>query len=285
MSAKALEKPGIAFAAVAIAAVAVDRIPALGSLKPLVTAGVVLAISVVILYWRPLLDALALTTVRFLSAGFRAWAERSVDTGEDSLWTWISDQVLVMQGRYAFSVSAIVFKEDDRGELSVLVQEAEFPDSKDPVLVWPGGRFRGMSGTVEDELRKHVEELTGCRIRLDRYHATLIRSDGLSEKMHTASAREEDNEIFIPPLIIMRQNRAQTNEVPGHIDLIYLARVEDAGPLRAKAQWIQMVDLEDQKQFPQSRIWPDTVACVTRAAEVFRNLRAAKIVNARLGSD
>src|SRR5215470_11212374 len=63
---------------------------------------------------RRLADGIALKLVQIFVLAVKRWAEQNKDvTGKDTTWNWLTDQLLVAQGRYAFSVSCIAF--DPRG--------------------------------------------------------------------------------------------------------------------------------------------------------------------------
>jgi hypothetical protein len=86
--------------------------------------------------------------VRSLVFALRQWAEQSRElTGKDTTWNWLTDQLLVAQGRYAFSVSCIAFALSADGSLRCLLLRRRFEQfGNTQIWMWPGGRFRGCYG-------------------------------------------------------------------------------------------------------------------------------------------
>jgi hypothetical protein len=203
--------------------------------------------------------------------GLRQWATESRSlTEKDTVWNWLTDQLLVAQGRYAFSVSCIAFARGNDGSLRCLLVKRKFAQfGEAQVWMWPGGRFRGSTGSIEKELRRLVHAETGCTVDLMRGSGTLVRG-GFSEVIATYNQEtgrtDLENELVGSPLIVMQQNRPQRYDIPGHIDLIYLARVREGQTVSGDAALFSLRGIET---FHESQLWSDTKECIRRAAEEF----------------
>ncbi len=106
---------------------------------------------------------IAKTFIKFIIGGLKAWAESErASVGTDTVWDWLTDQVFVVQRRYAFSVGCIAFS-PDKGRLRLLMVERPFEGfGDDKVLLWPGGRVKGSDKDFESEVRRIVKDETGC---------------------------------------------------------------------------------------------------------------------------
>jgi hypothetical protein len=219
-----------------------------------------------------LFNALAVRVVQAFVQALKQWAEKNRGvTGTDTTWNWLTDQLLVAQKRYAFSVSCIAFTRTASGIECLLSKKTAGSFGEHPVWIWPGGRYRGSSGSVEKDLERLVLEETGVGVTLLPGPGTLVRNGGFAERITTfnpeTGSNDIQNEIVGSPLIVMQQNRMQRYEVPGHIDLIYLGEVqgENVTP-REEAQFFHLNTLSKMNQ---RALWPDTRECIERAAQEF----------------
>jgi hypothetical protein len=221
---------------------------------------------------------LAVKTAEFLAFGLRQWGEQNREArAKDTLWNWMIDQLLVAQGRYAFSISCIAFSMDCHQTVRCLLLRRRFQRfTSDQIWMWPGGRSRGIDGDIGKELRDLVLNETGCAVDLLPLTRTIVL-DGFSETVltynHDTGRTDLENQLVGSPLIVMQQNRPQRSEVPGHIDLVYLARVRDGGSPRGDASLLRIDELGG---IHESQLWWDTRVCINRAADEFERVIKAK---------
>jgi len=283
-----------------LAFVILSIFPSLGTLAKTVTAAILLVVCAVLGFGSAMVSLAAYLVVSFLAKGLEEFGRRrNVDAGslameklasgakklseeedkKESLWNWVLDQMLVLQTRHAISISAITIRNDGR-ELSFLVRTRAFQGFPKDVLVWPGDRLRGTSETVMDELKKYVLDQTGVTIRILPWHDTMLQPLGHSKvtpseriaSVISYDAKNEKgiphrNELFVPPLVIMRQPRPQENGVPGHIDMIYLSEEEERTQPKPGVSWIREKDLDNHRDY---ELWPDIKECFRRAAKAYR---------------
>ena len=211
---------------------------------------------------------IAKTFIKFIIGGLKAWAESErASVGTDTVWDWLTDQVFVVQRRYAFSVGCIAFS-PDKGRLRLLMVERPFEGfGDDKVLLWPGGRVKGADKDFESEVRRIVKDETGCNVTL---LAVSQRSFAVfSEDVDTYNPRTEQNDIpnslLHPPIMVMQQNRLQSHDVPGHIDLLYLGYAEPHQKTMGRGKWVGLDALDD---YPDRNLWPDQAVHQTRSRGV-----------------
>lgn len=237
-----------------------------------------LAIFLLMRYTPRLLDAVSVRVVRLFMRALKLWAEQNRGvSSKDTTWNWLTDQLLVAQGRYAFSVSCIAFEQDADGGLRCLLLNKKFEALGDhQAWVWPGGRFRGSSGSIEKELQQLVLDETGCHVELLTSTATLLENGRFSETIatfnHETGRTDLQNELVGSPLIVMQQNRVQRYEVPGHVDLIYLGRVT-SGDTVGDASLRSLSDLD---RIDGRYLWNDTRECIKRSAAEFHTIMEAR---------
>jgi hypothetical protein len=149
--------------------------------------------------------------------------------------------------------------------------------------MWPGGRFRGSSGSIEKELQSLVHKETGCNVDLLTGSGSLIRRGHFSETIetynHETGTTDLMNELVGSPLIVMQQNRPQRYDVPGHVDLIYLGRVR-GGRVAGDATLVGLSELDN---LSESQLWFDTKECIRRAAAEYVRLRDTSLAGAQGG--
>jgi hypothetical protein len=220
---------------------------------------------------------LAVKSFEFFFYGLKEWTQKKSqqigNVTNDSVWEWLDDQLLVAQGKYAFSLGCIAFRESN-GQLECLLIKRRLPEIPGEILLWPGGRIKGFGNDIEIELNQLVYEKTGYHIKLVSANCDLLDSNaGAKETIPTWHPTKDNvqNELFLPPLIIMRQNRTQKYGVKGHIDLIYLAKVQDAQKESANVVWLREEKFE-RSGYPESELWNDTLTCINRAAQVYKRL-------------
>jgi 8-oxo-dGTP pyrophosphatase MutT (NUDIX family) len=218
--------------------------------------------------------AFAVPAYLFLT-GFRGLARfNKKQLAGDTLWNWITSQILVAQNLYAFSASCLVMrKRSDVWEV-LLVHRKDLPgfrERNEEFFIWPGGRILGADLGLVADLKRRVLEETGCKvafINLDGQPQT----DGVIERARTfrygpdgKPDEHAENVLLLPPFRVMQQDRAQRNDVRGHIDLIFLAvQEDDREPDPAKAAWVSLT-----ANHSEARLWPDTRACAQAATAVF----------------
>ncbi len=272
MKLKDLIAPAIvALLAAAAAAIFGHSLPAV-AVAAVVLAAIVLVASLFWL-WRRFHPQRwpALLLVRFLISGLRTWAERtSRSVHDDPLWDWLTDQVFVIQRRYAFSIGCLAFGMR-AGELCCLVVERDLGPLKD-ILLWPGGRVRGTDKDFEAEIRHLVERATGCTVHLLAVDPS--PGAGFSEPVATYHSPEEGqgepNLLLQPPILVMQENRTQTYGVPGHFDLLYIAQGDPSQPVRCRGEWMSLRDIDNRQP---DKLWRDTSECIQRAADVYRRIK------------
>lgn len=216
---------------------------------------------------------LAKSTVRFFVYGLRVWGGSArAAAGDDTLWDWLTDQVFVIQHRYAFSVGCIAFDRDASGRVRCLMVRGQFPGfGEEQVVLWPGGRVRGALEDFESEVRQIVQRETGCSVQL------IAVSKGLeaafSEKVYTFDPHTNqsslENDLLGPPVLLMRQNRAQSHDVPGHVDILFLGKLQENQQVSDRGMWLYPDQMSD---YPDKQLWPDTRTCVKRAAQIYNGL-------------
>ena len=237
---------------------------------------------------RPVMAWVGIAIISFFAFSLKQWASKNRRiTTRDTVWNWLTDQILVAQGRYAFSVSCIAFMLDSSGTIRCLLLRRKFERFGDTeIWMWPGGRFRGSSGSIEKELRDLVRSETGCNVDLLPGTATLVRGGGFSEPIETYNREtgrsDLENELIGSPLVVMQQNRSQRYEVPGHIDLIYLARVRDGQTTYGDATLLALNDLD---MISESQLWRDTKECIRRASKEFLNACSAELNEGRSATE
>lgn len=230
-----------------------------------------LAVTIAIYLLPRLLRILALCTVVFLAFGFRTWANRngSIHPPKD-LWAWIADQILVAQGRHAFSIECIAFVEDGNPKSTrVVLVSRTFQSFKNPVLLWPGGRLRGVETDLGDEARGVFKRETGCEVQLlsnEIDNARLISVDG--------QGREIINKYSPAPFLVMHQNRPQKHGVPGHVALLYVGTTRDT---TRKLNEVRLIGMERIRanEFDQLDMWPDTTRSIIKAHDFWLERQAA----------
>jgi hypothetical protein len=235
--------------------------------------GVAAVLFVLAKYGLRLVRLAASLPIRIAVFGLKSWGELSRGKrAKDTLWDWFIDQLLVVQHRYAFSVGCIAFAEGDPKRCLMIRRKFQGFGDEDVVL-WPGGRLRGTLEDFATEVRRLVQRETGCTV-------TLIGAAGIgstfAEKLNTwnPESRHADieNDLLAPPILVMQQNRRQSHEVPGHIDLLYLGTVGVDERVSNRGMWL---DLRSLSQYAQAQLWPDTRKCVERAAACYAEMLAA----------
>jgi hypothetical protein len=192
------------------------------------------------------------------------------------VWQWFIDRLLVAQKRYAFAVGCIAFEDTQTRPPRCLIVQRRFTNFGDArVWLWPGGRFRGgdtEGENFEDEIKRLVQEETGCRITL-LTPLRDTRSEGFSQNVETynpvTGRIDIRNELYAPPMVIMQQNRKQRRGVPGHIDLIFVGRVRAGEKPTGDAFWLDVEQMEDEDE---RRLWPDTKECIRRAHAIYSQI-------------
>lgn len=220
-----------------------------------------------------LIKRLAILCVTFLAYGFRSWADgRAGPVQAQDLWNWISDQVLVAQGRHAFSIECIAFQKENAGQpVKVALLLRQFPGFKQPVYLWPGGRIRGVEDDLGEEAKKIFKRETGCSVQLIRGTS----HDGEPLTSVDGNGKEINNWFSPPPFLVMHQNRPQKFGVPGHTALLYVGTLDDnVGQLDE----VRMVDVEriKKREFRKLELWPDTMKSVLLAYEFWLRHRNAE---------
>ena len=217
-----------------------------------------------------LLQTIALCTVAFLALGFRTWARRngSIHPPKD-LWAWIADQILVAQGRHAFSIECIAFVEDgSKKDTRVLLVNRSFQGFKNPVWLWPGGRLRGVETDLGDEARGVFKRETGCEVQLlsnEIEDARLVSVDG--------QGREIVNKYSPAPFLVMHQNRPQKHGVPGHVALLYVGTIRDTSRKLEEARLVGMERIRAD-EFELLEMWPDTKRSIIKAHDFWLERQA-----------
>lgn len=212
--------------------------------------------------------ALALLSIMFLAHGFRSWASRNAGPNQaKDLWSWIADQMLVAQGRHAFSVECIAFSVDEaKGQTRVALLHRSFSGFTRAVYLWPGGRIRGVEDDLGDEARRIFKRETGCTVRL--VSSTL--HDGERLLSVDGQGREIVNAYSPAPFLVMHQNRAQKFGVPGHVALLYVGTLEDAS---GKFEEVRLVDVDRIRRgddFQPLELWQDTAKSILLAHDYWR---------------
>jgi hypothetical protein len=213
-------------------------------------------------------------SVRFVVLGLMEWAKLTKDSVDgDSVWDWLTDQVFVIQRRYAFSVGCIAFGDHEERRYCLMV-ERPFRNFPEPVYLWPGGRVRGTEKDFKSEVEGLVRQETGCDVTL---LAVGQPGGAFSTDVTTyhppGDTTAEANSLLQPPVLVMQQNRTQSHDVPGHIDLLYVASGDPSQDTKGQGRWVA---LEDLRMKDQQKYWPDTKTCVERAAQVYARAMEAK---------
>ena len=215
----------------------------------------------------------------FLLYGLKEWMEDKANNNiDDSVWDWVDDQLLVAQGKYAFSIGCIAFRERNN-KLECLLIKRKLSGIEQEVLLWPGGRIKGFTEKgIEEELIELVHDRTGYSVTLvNTKYGIIDNNTGIKEKVNTwypediPQENQVNNELFLPPLIVMLQNRRQKYGVKGHIDLIYLATVK-GDHSSTKVVWLREDDFR-RNAYDPSELWDDTLTCIQRAANVYRQVQ------------
>lgn len=194
------------------------------------------------------------------------------ELGGDNRFDWLTDQLLVAQRRYAFSVGCLAFRTDDDGITRCLMRHRPFDGfGPDKVLLWPGGRIRGSMADFEQALTQMIRTQTGCTVHLltTRPHGA---EDFATELVsYNPATKESDltNKLLQPPVLVMQQNRVQSHDVPGHFDLLYLARVAAGESVSNVGYWL---DVSAMNEHDERELWMDTRNCVGRAAQIFASI-------------
>ena len=241
----------------------------------LITAAVAFVIAgllfVLAKYGARLARYLASLPIRAIVFGLRAWGENNRSKrGKDTLWDWFIDQLLVVQHRYAFSVGCIAFVKDNPKRC--LMISREFEGFEEQVILWPGGRLRGTLEDFATEVRGIVQRETLCHV--DLLSATSL--DGsFAKKIETWNPQSQnadlENELLAPPILVMQQNRRQSHDIPGHIDLLFLATVSSEQPIGRRGIWL---NLDDLGGYSSRQLWPDTRECLKQASERYARMLA-----------
>jgi hypothetical protein len=249
-------------------------VPSPSTLHDLLDAAIALAVILILIFarhWAPrAVRWIAKTCVRNFIYGLYAWgASAAAQAGDDTIWEWLTDQIFVVQRRYAFSVSCIAFRQDSGPPQACLMVQRTFSHfGEEPVLLWPGGRVRGAKEDFESEVRGIVYEETGCAVTL--IAAATNHGSAFSEKVYTynpqTGAPDLENYLLQPPIMVMKQSREQSHEVPGHIDLIFLAQVDANQQPRKRGVWLEISGMDN---VAERRLWPDTRKCIREAAELY----------------
>ncbi len=201
-----------------------------------------------------------------------SWAASAeARAGKDTLWDWFTDQLLVAQRRYAFSVGCIAFQLKDGEPTRCLMVERTFPGfGDDKVWLWPGGRIRGSLDDLGRELRQLVTQETGCRVYLLPVRGGAEAPFVKPIPTYNPSTDQSDleNGLLQPPIFVMQQNRTQSHNVPGHIDLLFLGEVAEEQKIRNRGQWLELAGID---QYSERQLWPDTRRCILDAAALFRS--------------
>lgn len=243
-------------------------------------AAVLLAVSVVLVavFRKRLLAGLssvyqsfAIGLARFMAYGFRLWAERTVHSEhDDDLWNWVGDQVLAAQHRHAFAFGCVIFRRNSSGILETLLIRRNFSGFRDRVLLWPGGRIRGLSKeeSLLGMIESIVEQEARCNVRL----VGPMTSDEVVISVGCDRQATVKNQINPAPVLIMRQNRMQRNGVPGHVDLIFVAEFVSALTVSSDAYETAWLTLDQVNSFPEQWVlWPDTREVITRTSRWYEN--------------
>ena len=241
----------------------------------LITAAVAFVIAgllfVLAKYGARLARYLASLPIMAIVFGLRAWGESNRSKrGKDTLWDWFIDQLLVVQHRYAFSVGCIAFAKDNPKRC--LMIRREFEGFDEPVILWPGGRLRATLEDFATEVRGIVQRETLC-------HVDLLSASSLggsfARKIVTWNPQsgnaDLENDLLAPPILVMQQNRRQSHDIPGHIDLLFLATVEPGLQTGKRGIWL---DLDDMGSYSLRQLWPDTRECLKQASERYARMLA-----------
>jgi hypothetical protein len=112
-----------------------------------------------------------------------------------------------------------------------------------------------------------VRSQTGCSVELltigarnARFKTPLFSYDPRTKES------DLENSLLQPPILVMQQNRIQSHDVPGHIDLLYLARVGKDEQVSHPGLWL---DIDGMSTYDKGELWLDTRDCVAQAARIF----------------
>jgi hypothetical protein len=107
---------------------------------------------------------------------------------------------------------------------------------------------------------------TGCRVKL------LFDIDQPKEVLSVdEKGGDLPNSFSSAPFMVMRQNREQTNGVPGHVDLIYVASIEDWSSLSSNSILVD-IDTIRKSSLDRMQLWPDTREAIMRAHHTYAML-------------
>lgn len=250
-------------------------LPTKGNAEKLVGVAIAVGAGVVVFavakWGKPFARWFAALWVKAAVFGLYAWGEsRRGKHDDDALWDWFTDQLLVVQHRYAFVVGCIAFR-PDQPTRCLMVRRAFRGFGDDRVILWPGGRLRGSIDDFETEVRQLVSNETGCNVKLLAVSRGANADFGKRVYTFDPHSRRSNlaNALLEPPIIMMQQNRRQSHDVPGHIDLIFLGSVEDGSTVRDPGMWL---DLADFGSHTEGELWPDTRECLKAAGEIYRKL-------------
>ncbi len=241
----------------------------------LITAAVAFTLAALLFlfvkYGARLLHHLASLPIRMAVFGLRSWGEiNRSKRGKDTLWDWFIDQLLVVQHRYAFSVGCIAFIEND--PMRCLMISREFEGFEGPVILWPGGRLRGTLEDFATEVRGIVQRETLCNISLLSANPPY---GSFAQKIATWNPHsgnpDINNDLLAPPILVMQQNRRQSHDIPGHIDLLFLGTVGSEETIGRRGIWLNLNDLTS---YNRSQLWPDTRECLKRASDRYAQMLA-----------
>lgn len=219
--------------------------------------------------------AMLLEGFRQLAIQYQTVPDGADSVNRSSLWDWLTDQIIVLKGRYAFSMSCIAFRRNN-GRLQCLFVRRKFEDfGETPVLTWSGGRVMGIADDPFGSLAKRVEHETGCQVEFIPLKPKLIDTGGLTEGIHSVDkdSKPLQNTMLAEPAAVMMQNRSQRNGIRGHLDLIYVARVVGDANKNPEAVF---VGIDDFKDYLPTQLWPDARICVQRAGELFEAYEATE---------